>query len=413
MNLEVERARLETATAGLDAPFAVLDMNSVESNQADMRRRAAGKPIRIASKSLRCRSVLTELLKAPGYAGVLAFTLPEALWLATASDEYPALDDIVVAYPTVNRTAIAALASDQLLADRITLMVDDPAQLYVIETARPEGGAVIRVAIDIDASWRPIPGSMNSAVHIGARRSPVRTPDQAVALTRQISQRDGLRLVGAMSYEAQIAGLGNRPPHKRVRGLAITAMQSGSARELVRRRGATVAAIRNELERLGQPTLEFVNGGGTGSLEISAADSSLTELAAGSGFYAPTLFDGYRHFHLDAGATFALPVVRRPGPETVTVLGGGYIASGIADPSRLPQPWLPTGLKLDSQEGAGEVQTPLRGEVADKLAIGDLVWFRHAKAGELCERFAQLLMIRGSEIVGTVNTYRGDGQTFL
>jgi D-serine deaminase-like pyridoxal phosphate-dependent protein len=97
----------------------------------------------------------------------------------------------------------------------------------------------------------------------------------------------------------------------------------------------------------------------------------------------------------------------------VTVLGGGYLASGPGDGARVPTPYLPPGLALDREEGAGEVQTPLLGAAADDLALGGRVYFRHAKAGELCERFASLHLIQGGEIVEEVPTYRGEGQCFL
>jgi D-serine deaminase-like pyridoxal phosphate-dependent protein len=108
-----------------------------------------------------------------------------------------------------------------------------------------------------------------------------------------------------------------------------------------------------------------------------------------------------------------LSVVRKPGPRVATVLGGGYIASGPAEKSRLPEPYLPEGLKLDSQEGAGEVQTPLMGPAAAGLELGDRVYFRHAKAGEMCERFDRLYLIEGDRIADEVPTYRGEGRTFL
>jgi D-serine deaminase-like pyridoxal phosphate-dependent protein len=97
----------------------------------------------------------------------------------------------------------------------------------------------------------------------------------------------------------------------------------------------------------------------------------------------------------------------------VTALGGGYPASGPPAASRQPAPYLPPGLKLDKDEGAGEVQTPLLGRVADSLSLGDRVWMRHAKAGELCERFAELHLVEGDKVVATVPTYRGEGQTFV
>jgi len=188
---------------------------------------------------------------------------------------------------------------------------------------------------------------------------------------------------------------------------AVRLLQRASARELAQRRAAVVAAVR------AVAPLRFVNGGGTGSLERTAAEPAVTELAAGSGLFAPTLFDAYRAFTPIPAALFALPVVRRPGPGVVTTLGGGYVASGAAGADRLPRPVLPGGLRLDRQEGAGEVQTPVLGPSADGLRIGDRVWFRHAKAGELCERFAVLHLVEGDRIVDTVPTYRGEGRTFL
>jgi D-serine deaminase-like pyridoxal phosphate-dependent protein len=185
-------------------------------------------------------------------------------------------------------------------------------------------------------------------------------------------------------------------------------MQSRSRIELARRRAAVVQAVRRV-----RPDLEFVNGGGTGSVDKTAAERAVTEIAAGSGLYQPHLFDYYTGFRGRPAALFALPVVRRPGAGVVTCLGGGYLASGPADRLRLPLPHLPEGLEYDPNEGAGEVQTPLLGAAADHLAIGDRVWFRHTKAGELCERFDALHLVEGDTLVDTVPTYRGEGRTFL
>jgi D-serine deaminase-like pyridoxal phosphate-dependent protein len=184
-------------------------------------------------------------------------------------------------------------------------------------------------------------------------------------------------------------------------------MQRKSGAELARRRAAIVAAVR------AVAPLEFVNGGGTGSIEKTVAEPAVTEIGAGSGLYQPALFDTYRGFRGRPAALFALPVVRRPGPGVVTALGGGYLASGPANRARLPSPYLPAGLRLDAREGAGEVQTPLLGAPADRLRIGDRVWLRHAKAGELCERFNELHLIEGTVVVATAPTYRGEGQAFL
>jgi len=183
-------------------------------------------------------------------------------------------------------------------------------------------------------------------------------------------------------------------------------MQEVSARELAGRRAAAVAAVREVAD------LEFVNGGGTGSLERTSREAAVTELAAGSGLYSPWLFDAYRGFRGRPAAFFALPVTRRPAPGLVTVAGGGWIASGPAGDDRVPLPAYPAGLRLLPGEGAGEVQTPLRGPGTAGLAVGDRVWFRHAKAGELCERVDELHLLAGDELTGAAPTYRGEGRTF-
>jgi D-serine deaminase-like pyridoxal phosphate-dependent protein len=391
--------RLRTATAGLDAPFALVDLDAFRANAADMVERAAGIPIRVASKSVRCRTLLADVLARPGFEGVLSFTLPEALWLHSHG-----VRNLVVAYPTANRRALRALAQDVDAAREITLMVDDAAQLDLIDrVCAPGDRPTLRVCLDLDASWRPLGGRLR----VGARRSPLHAPKQAEDFARAIAARRGFSLVGLMAYEAQIAGVGDAPPGPRLRAMAIRGMQTGSGRELARRRRAVVDAVRAVVD------LEFVNGGGTGSLERTTRERAVTEVAAGSGLYGPTLFDAYRSFTPRPAALFALPVVRLAGDGTATALGGGYPASGAAGADRLPSPHLPRGLKLDKLEGAGEVQTPLLGPAAEHLRIGDVVFFRHAKAGELCERFNTLHLVEGDRIVDAVPTYRGEGQAFL
>ena len=389
----MNRAALDRATAALDPPFAIVDLDAFDANAADLLRRAGTTALRLASKSVRCRALQRRALDA-GFRGQLCFTLPEALWLAEHG-----FDDLVVAYPTADRAALRALAHG-LHRAAIAVMVDSPAHLDLIEAA---GGGPVRVCLDVDAGWWPAGGR----VKVGVKRSPVRTPEQAAALAAEAVARPGIELIGLMSYEAHIAGVGDAPPGRRAYGAAVRVMQRASARELAARRAAVVAAVRAVAD------LELVNGGGTGSIERTAAEPAVTEVTAGSGLYGPTLFDAYRAFDVRPAALFALPVVRKPSPATATVLGGGYLASGAAGGDRLPRPVLPPGLRLDRAEGAGEVQTPVLGEAARGLALGDRVWFRHAKAGELCERFASLHLVRGEAIVDEVPTYRGEGQTFL
>ncbi|MEU7894731.1 amino acid deaminase/aldolase [Nonomuraea sp. NPDC049152] len=393
-----DRQRYDRATAEFEPPFAILDLEALRANAESLVRRAGGKPIRVASKSIRSRPILERILAMDGFRGVMAFTLPEALWLVSQG-----FTDVLVAYPTADRAALAALAASEEAAREITLMVDSAEHLDFIEAAVPEGGPVLRLCLDLDAGYVAFGGRFRA----GALRSPVREPVHAADLAAEIAKRPAFRLVGLMAYEAQIAGVGDDPPGNAAFARVIRLMQARSARELIVRRGRVVNAVRQLAE------LEFVNGGGTGSVDRTVREKAVTECAAGSGFFHPRLFDFYRGFSGRPAALFALPVVRRPALGVVTVLGGGYLASGAPGPSRLPQPYLPAGLRYSSDEGAGEVQTPLLGQAAEDLRVGDRVWFRHAKAGELCERFATLLLIEGDKVVEEVPTYRGEGKTFL
>lgn len=396
------KARYDAAVSGLRAPLAILDLAAMRANSADLVRRAHGTPIRLATKSLRVRSIIEAVSAMPGHSGLLAYSLPEALWLFRSGSS----DDIVVAYPTVDAAAIADLAADPQAGAAITLMVDCVDHLDLIDGAiRPMAGPAVpvRVAIDVDASYRP---RGSARIHLGVRRSPIRTPNEAATLAREIGRRPSFDLDGLMSYEAQIAGVGDRPPGPRAKGAVIRVMQARSATELSQRRAEVVDAVR------GVADLRFVNGGGTGSLEGTSAEESVTEVAAGSGVFGPHLFDTYSGFRPLPAAQFALPVVRRPAPGWVTLFSGGYLASGPADAQRLPVIQLPHGLALSGTEGAGEVQTPITGEPADQLQIGDLVWLRHAKAGELAERFTRFHLVEEDRVVGTAPTYRGEGQAF-
>jgi D-serine deaminase-like pyridoxal phosphate-dependent protein len=398
---EQARARLDRATAELDPPLAVLDLDALDANADDLVRRAGGKPVRVASKSVRSRAVLRRVLAHDGFAGVLGYSLDEALWLTEAED--PVSTDVVVGYPSVNRTALRRLVSDEVAAARVTLMVDSLDHLDVVDSVAPAGRRLpVRVCLDLDASFRAAGGR----VFVGARRSPVHAPADAAALARAVVDRPGFTLVGLMAYEAQIAGVGDHPPGRPMRGLAVRSMQALSARELAGRRAAAVAAVS------AVAPLEFVNGGGTGSLERTSAEEAVTEVTAGSGLYFPALFDSYRAFASRPATFYAVPVTRCPAPGTVTVAGGGWVASGPARSDRLPLPTYPAGLRLLGTEGAGEVQTPLRGAATALLRIGDRVWFRHAKAGELCEHVDVLNTLRGDELTGAVPTYRGEGRAF-
>jgi D-serine deaminase-like pyridoxal phosphate-dependent protein len=359
-------------------------------------RRARGKPVRVASKSVRVPALLERVLAGPGFRGVLAYTLPEALWL----HEHDVTDDIVVAYPTVDRAALGRLVSSPSAAAAITLMVDDVAHLDLVDAQRSAPTVPVRVALDVDAGLR-IGGQ-----HVGPKRSPLHDTDAVLGLAREVLSRRGFRLVGVMTYEGQVAGLPDDVPRQRARSAVVRRLKAASMSQLAVRRSAVAEALSREVE------LEFWNGGGSGSVEATAEDPVVTEVAAGSGLLVPALFDHYRSFDPRPAAFFGVPVVRRPAAETVVVHGAGFVASGAAGRDRLPVPWAPSGLHLTALEGAGEVQTPLTGPAAARLRIGDLVWFRHAKSGELFEHANEVHLVSGDAVADTVPTYRGLGLVF-
>ena len=393
-------SRLSAAVAALDpaphAPVMVVDLDAFDANAADLERRAAGKMIRVASKSVRVPDLLRRALARPGFQGILAFTLREALWLHAQGVS----DDIVLAYPTVDRPALAELAASAEAARAITLMVDDTTHLDLVDAVRSTPGVRVRVAIDVDAGLRL------GGQHVGPKRSPLHDSSSVLQLARSVVERTGFHLAGVMTYEGQVAGLPDVVPSQRAKSLLVRRLKSASLSQLQVRRREVATALAEVAD------LEFWNAGGSGSVDTTTLDPVVTEIAAGSGLLVPGLFDHYRSFAPRPAAFFGVPVVRRPSPGVATVHGGGFVASGPAGRDRLPTPWAPSGLHLTALEGAGEVQTPLTGPAAARLRIGDLVWFRHAKSGELFEHGLAVHLLAGDEVVGTVPTYRGCGLAF-
>ncbi|WP_293773482.1 alanine racemase [uncultured Corynebacterium sp.] len=385
------------AAGSAAAPCAVVDVEAFDYNAAEMRSQADGLPIRVASKSLRSVTALRRALDTDGFRGILAYSVPEAIALARVG-----FDDIVVAYPSVNVPALRELAADAALREAVTVMIDSTAHLDLLGTL---GAGPVRVAMDLDCTFRPVRRTGRWA--IGPRRSPVRTADDAAALARACARSPHVQLVGMMAYEGQVASVpdGETGPV----GAVKRWIRTSSLDDLAPRRAACIAAVRDHAD------LEFVNGGGTGSLGESAAEAAefgtLTELAAGSGFYTPAIFDSFTGVNHKAAAFFACSVSRLPAKGWATVNSGGWVASGPPAADRLPVPVLPAGLKYSGTEGPGEVQTPLRGRATKNLHVGDLVWFRHAKAGEMTEHVPELIAVSSSG-VERWDTYRGQGWTF-
>lgn len=382
----------QKALRNVSKPAAFVDLDFFDRNAGRVLERAGDKHIRVASKSIRCRSLLNRVLQSnQRYQGVMAYHAREAVFLSRHG-----FDDILIAYPSCDTKDLEAVATEVAEGKRLTMMVDCPEHVALVNRAAREKKVQLPVCIDVDMSTK-FPG-----LHFGVQRSCIRTAAQAKALFEIICQHELLRLDGIMGYEAQLAGLGDNVPGQFFKNQVIRILQNMALSRVRALRSAVVAAI-------GREHLRFVNAGGTGSLETSSREAVVTEVTAGSAFYAPALFDGYRHFRHLPAAGFALEITRQPEPDIYTCYGGGYVASGAAGKAKLPVPYLPEGAMLLANEGAGEVQTPVVYRGPQLLQIGDPIFFRHAKAGELCEHFKALYLIQGGEVVDCVPTYRGDG----
>jgi D-serine deaminase-like pyridoxal phosphate-dependent protein len=390
-------AHYRAALHGKPLPLAWLDRNALKHNALELLERAGDLPIRLATKSIRCRQVLREVQQLDArFQGLMCYHADEAAWLSEQG-----FDDLLVAYPTMQTGSLEAVARRVKQGARIALMTDSAEHLQAAARAASALGTRLPVWLDVDCSVA-FPG-----LWFGVRRSPLRDLQALDPYLDALEKLPALKLEGLMGYEAQIAGVADAAAGKAALNAVIRALKHRSGPAVARRRQAFL----HRLEERGHRDLR-VNGGGTGSLESTRKEPWITELAAGSGLFGPWLFDGYRQFRPRPAAGFALEVCRRPDPQYATCLGGGYIASGSAGPEKQPQPYLPPGLALDNQEMAGEVQTPLRGAV-DGLSIGDPVFFRHAKAGELCEHFMGLWALDGASEPEFWATYRGQGHCFL
>ncbi len=402
MTLTYERAR--RALEGASLPAVLVDLDAFDANLARHAVAAAesGVTIRFATKSIRVRALIERALASPASQGLMCFSLPEAFALAVHG-----VDDLFVAYPTLHPDDLAVLAAFTERGTNISLAVDSAEAVTAVAAAGRSKGVSPRVVLCTDMSLRLGGGR----VHVGVRRSPLHEPADVVSLAER-ARDAGLTVHGLLGYEAQVAGLGDDSPWDAgVVRLAKRALRRLSMRELSERRTSMGQALQSR-----GFDLAFINGGGTGSIDLTTPATGVTEVSAGSGLFKPLLFDAYTSpfvRSLEPSCFFALEAVRRPAPGIITCLGGGYVASGSAGPDKLPRPFLPRGLQLTSMEGAGEVQTPLEGNAADDIPLSAPVIFRHAKAGEVMERFREVLLVEGDHVVDRVPTYRGEGWCFL
>lgn len=384
--------------AEVSRPFALVDLDMLDDNAKAIAQAAGDKKVRLASKSIRSVDVLRRILNSnPIYQGIMCYTAAEAAFLAQQG-----FDNLLLGYPQWQPEAIRSIVDLVSEGHSIVLMVDSVEHIMHLEQFAKQQRTAIPLCIDLDMSVH-YPG-----LHFGVWRSPVHSWERMYPIVERIIHSPWLRLDGIMGYEAQVAGVGDQAAGKYLKNTMVRWLKSRSIVEAAKRRKEVVERLHAMDIRL-----RFVNAGGTGSMDSSRKEARVTEITVGSGFYAPGLFDHYASFRYKPAAAYAVEVVRIPKPGIVTCMGGGYTASGPLDRDKLAKPYLPEGLELFSLEGVGEVQTPLRVPENVELGMGDLVFFRHAKAGELCERFKVLYAVSQGRIVGEYATYRGMGECFL
>lgn len=384
---------------GITKPAAWVDMDKFDENIRINLNRAAHRSIRIASKSVRCTHLLRYLLdSSQQFNGIMCYHPQEAANLAQLG-----FDDLLIAYPSLCQESITNALKTSMKPINLYFMVDRVEHVALLDSVANQLNLTANVCLDLDMSV-PFPG-----LHFGVHRSCIKTPQQAIEFYRRIKNYSHVNLCGLMGYEAQIAGIGDNIPGKFLQNLIVRHLKKKSLPTISDRRTETILALIRE-----GANMRVINGGGTGSIESTIQEPLVNEVTVGSGFYCSHLFDNYRQFELQPAAGFVTTVSRKPDEHIVTCNGGGYVASGKAEQIKMPKPYLPPGLKLDGNEGTGEVQTPLHTAHCEQVLVpGDPVFFRHAKAGELCEHFNHLHLIRNGSIVEKVTTYRGDGWVFM
>ncbi len=388
--------RFQQAFNGLERPFAWLDFDALDENIKYVQQACGQKKIRIATKSIRSVEVLQYVQQnLSNVVGLMTFTAAETLFLLEQH-----FDDVLLGYPVMEEIAVRQLLQFVKEGRTVTFMVDRHEHIAFLQKIGSELDIKVSICIDINLS------TDFKVLYFGTKRSSLHSLELITPFLLYIKEQSHIEVVGVMGYEAQIAGVGNRPENA-IKGRLIDLMQSQAKKQVTQFRRLAIAHIKAYF-----PKLRFVNGGGTGSMTYTAKQKEVTEITVGSAFYAPALFDQFSHLQLGKAAGFALRVTRKPAQHIVVCHGGGYPASGAIATDRYPAFYEPAYYSFLGLEGAGEVQTPIKVK-GKTISIGDTIYFRHAKAGELCERFQALHVIRGDKYVGSFATYRGDGQCFL
>ena len=289
------------AIQGERLPLAFIDLEAFDSNIDYVRGiiDGTGRTIRVGTKSIRCEPLTRRILERGGasFQGLLTYTVEETAWLAGKG-----YDNMIVAYPTLQPSDMALMAQLAKTGLQVRLMVDSLAHLQALSAAGQAAGVEILACLEVDLAYRPLG---LSAVHLGLRRSPLRTPQEVLALVRTSRNLPHVRIDALMGYEGHIAGTNDAVPGKNLNNALMRFIKRRSIHEFSPRRQAVVQALQAEGLQL-----ELVNGGGSGSLVSTLQDASVTEVTIGSGFYCSALFHHFKEVKYRPSAFFATQIVR-------------------------------------------------------------------------------------------------------
>lgn len=405
-------------------PSAWLDMDALDHNIKLVNQKTHAVRLRLATKSIRSLDVLRYIKdNSPHFIGLMSYAADESLYLLENG-----FDNVLCAYPTLDMDSVAATFRYIKQGATMIWMVDRPEHIDMLNEIAKAHDMVIEVCLDINMSM-PLP-----ALYFGTKRSALMSIKDVKKLLKHIKKRSNIIVSAAMGYEAQIAGLPEHLPRKALLAPAIRLLKNCSKKQVSQRRRSVIAYLKKQ-----GYTLKLVNGGGSGSMDFTASQPEVSEITVGSAYYKPAYFDYMDSMNeFNAAAGFVLAVTRQPEKGVITCHSGGFIASGAAGIDKAPVVHYPKNLSIINGEGFGEVQTPM---IINKTNssnipppnIGERVWCRHAKAGELCEHFNEIIAYRqlSQSIASTchasdkallknntktphqlMTTYRGEGRCF-
>ncbi|MFX1287181.1 MAG: alanine racemase [Promethearchaeota archaeon] len=384
---------LKNLVKGKKFPLVICDLDAFNQNLERVGKylTKTKKKLRLCTKSVRVPELVNRVEKEDFVNGIFTYNSAEALFYA----ENYKTEDILLGYPTVSKIDVEELCqAAQIDGVNITVMVDDPKQIELLNKFASKNNVVFNTLIEVDVADRLL------GRNVGVYRSPIRNPEVVVNLAREISEKSHLHFRGIMGYEAQNASIGDNK-------MLYRYAKKRSRKRVNLWRQAVVDALSNSGFQA-----EVVNGGGSGCFQETANEPSITEIGIGSLLFKSHIFDAINSLNdFLPSLFFGIQIVRKPRKNIATAFSGGYVSSGNV--RALPIPIIPNGLKIIKDEAFGEVQTPfIFNPNQIELRLGDPIFCRFGKAGEPLEHFNEIFVYSKGEIIDKYKTYRGYGKKF-